>query len=190
MTATALIKLVAWDRLQVGKGLCENLSSAVPCWGGGSKNKQAEASHWPTDSISYIFTLGTFLTNDCTAVAWGNSTRSASPLCLLTGLSSRIPGAARCFSFRWVGDRTRNYGPCQSSGSSTQLYHTIFLPVSLPGWFSRSSRTTSVSDWRGSRLGSPNPARNCRCNLSWITLSTLWFPTWNYISFYTLTADL
>lgn len=56
MTAMALIKLVAWDRPQAGNGLCENLSSAASCWGGGGdENKQAEASHWPTDTASVTF---------------------------------------------------------------------------------------------------------------------------------------
>lgn len=51
MTAMALGQLVAWGKLQIGNGLCENLSSAVSYWDGDSKNKQ-KTFCWPTASVT------------------------------------------------------------------------------------------------------------------------------------------
>lgn len=97
-----LIKLVAWDRLQVGNGLCEDLSSTLSCSDGGSKNKQAEASHCPTDTASV-------------------------PLLHLAPASQWVTW---CFCFWWVAGRIRNYELCLSSKSSTQLI-TLYLFLCL-----------------------------------------------------------
>ena len=55
----------------------------------GTEAPKANEQSLPTDPlISYIFTLDMFLTNNCTAVARGNSPRYTNPSCLLTGMSS------------------------------------------------------------------------------------------------------